>query len=161
MQCRHCGGHSPDGSPSCVSCHAPFAGPAIAVLSPTDSVPPSPVSSSIDTDVTIASDAPSPSFALGLSFGPMPTGYVFASRYRIDRVLGTGGMGAVYQAFDQELEIPLALKIIRPDITANATVAHDFEQRFKQELLMARQVTHRNVIRIHDLGEHNRVKYIT
>jgi serine/threonine protein kinase len=96
-----------------------------------------------------------------MSFGAMPSGYVFASRYRIDRVLGTGGMGAVYQAFDQELEIAVALKIIRPDITANATVARDFEQRFKQELLMARQVTHRNVIRIHDLGEHNRVKYIT
>ena len=69
-----------------------------------------------------------------MSFGAMPSGYVFASRYRIDRVLGTGGMGAVYQAFDQELEIAVALKIIRPDITANATVARDFEQRFKEVL---------------------------
>ena len=91
----------------------------------------------------------------------MPAGYVFAARYRIERVLGTGGMGTVYQAWDQALGIMVALKVIRSDITADLTVAHDFEQRFKQELLMARQVTHRNVIRIYDLGESSGVKYIT
>ena len=88
-------------------------------------------------------------------------GYVFAARYRIERVLGTGGMGTVYQAWDQELGIMVALKVIRSDIAADLTVAHDFEQRFKQELLMARQVTHRNVIRIYDLAESSGVKYIT
>ena len=51
--------------------------------------------------------------------------------------------------------------MIRPDIAANLDQAHDFELRFKQELLLARQVTHRNVIRIHDLGECDGVKYIT
>ena len=39
--------------------------------------------------------------------------------------------------------------------------AHDIERRFKQELLLARQVTHKNVVRIHDLGEINGIKYIT
>ena len=46
-------------------------------------------------------------------------------------------------------------------IAANLDQAHDFELRFKQELLLARHVTHRNVIRIHDLGECDGVKYIT
>src|SRR5687768_16356884 len=70
-------------------------------------------------------------------------------------------MGAVYQAWDQELDVAVALKVIRPDIVANTGAAHEFEQGFKQELLMARRVTHRNVTRIHDLGESGGVKYIT
>ena len=70
-------------------------------------------------------------------------------------------MGTVYRAWDQQLDIAIALKVIRPDIAANLDQAHDFELRFKQELLLARQVTHRNVIRIHDLGECDGVKYIT
>ena len=70
-------------------------------------------------------------------------------------------MGTVYRAWDQQLDVAIALKVIRPDIAANLDQAHDFELRFKQELLLARQVTHRNVIRIHDLGECDGVKYIT
>ena len=44
---------------------------------------------------------------------------------------------------------------------ADATVAADIERRFKRELLLARQVTHKNVVRIHDLGEIDGIKYIT
>ncbi len=109
---------------------------------------------------TISGGQFSPPLAMG-GFGTMPAGYVFGSRYRIDRLLGSGGMGAVYRAWDVELGVAVALKVIRPDIIANAGTTHDFEQRFKQELLMARRVTHRNVTRIHDLGESGGVKYIT
>jgi eukaryotic-like serine/threonine-protein kinase len=155
MQCRHCGGNSPNGSPFCLTCRAPMTETAVAVLSPTEAP------GLQDLTATISSATPHTPYTPGVSFGLMPPGYVFAARYQIERVLGTGGMGAVYQARDQELDIKVALKVIRPDITANLAVAHDFEQRFKQELLMARQVTHRNVIRIHDLGEASGVKYIT
>ena len=86
---------------------------------------------------------------------------LFAGRYRIERLLGVGGMGAVYKAEDQELGIPIALKVIRTEVLSNPGVGIDFERRFKQELLLARQVTHQNVLRIHDLGESNGVKYIT
>ena len=88
-------------------------------------------------------------------------GVLFAGRYRIERLLGVGGMGAVYKAEDQELGIPIALKVIRTEVLSNPGVGIDFERRFKQELLLARQVTHQNVLRIHDLGEANGVKYIT
>ncbi len=91
----------------------------------------------------------------------MPASYVFGSRYRIEKLLGAGGMGAVYHAFDEDLGVPIALKVIRPDVIGTPGMAEDFERRFKQELLMARQVTHRNVIRIHDLGNAGGVRYIT
>ena len=70
-------------------------------------------------------------------------------------------MGAVYQARDAELGVSVALKVIRPDMVADPDTAQAIEQRFKRELLLARQVTHRNVVRIHDLGEINGIKYIT
>ena len=70
-------------------------------------------------------------------------------------------MGAVYQAWDAELNVAVALKVIRPEAAHDSDAAHDIERRFKQELLLARQVTHKNVVRIHDLGEINGIKYIT
>jgi serine/threonine protein kinase/Flp pilus assembly protein TadD len=95
------------------------------------------------------------------ALGPLTAGQQFGSRYHILRQLGIGGMGAVYQAYDQELEVAVALKVIRPEVTRDATAAQDIERRFKQELLLARQVTHKNVVRIHDLGEIDGIKYIT
>jgi eukaryotic-like serine/threonine-protein kinase len=84
-------------------------------------------------------------------------GSVFANRYKIIKVLGEGGMGAVYKAQDLELERELALKIVRPELSNNPEIL----QRFKQELILARQVTDRNIIRIFDLGEAQGIKFIT
>jgi len=72
-------------------------------------------------------------------------------------MLGEGGMGAVYKARDRELDRLIALKVIRPELAGHPRVL----QRFKQELLLARQVTHRNVIRIFDLGVTENLKFIT
>jgi serine/threonine protein kinase len=93
--------------------------------------------------------------------GPLSMGEAFGSRYHIIKLLGMGGMGAVYQAWDQELGVAVALKVIRPEATADPAAAADMERRFKRELLLARQVTHTNVVRIHDLGELKGIKYIT
>ena len=93
--------------------------------------------------------------------GPLEVGESFGPRYHIIRMLGIGGMGAVYQAWDSELEVALALKVIRPDATNDPEAAAEIERRFKRELLLARQVTHPNVVRIHDLGEIDGIKYIT
>ena len=94
------------------------------------------------------------------SSGPLHVGQSFSPRYHIIKVLGVGGMGAVYQAWDAELSVAVALKVIRTDPKRRG-VSSDAEKRFKQELLLARQVTHKNVVRIHDLGEIDGIKYIT
>ena len=73
------------------------------------------------------------------------------------QLLGEGGMGAVYQARDRELDRPVALKLIRPELASSPSML----ARFKQELLLSRQVTHKNVIRIYDLGDADGVKFIT
>src|SRR5262245_27492148 len=93
--------------------------------------------------------------------GPLEMGQAFGTRYHIIRVLGVGGMGAVYQAWDAELGVSVALKVIRPEIADDPIAGREIERRFKRELLLARQVTHRNVVRIHDLGEIDGIKYIT
>lgn len=84
-------------------------------------------------------------------------GTVLANRYQIIETLGEGGMGAVYKATDRELERTIALKVIRPELANNSEVL----QRFKQELILARQITDRNIIRIFDLGEADGIRYIT
>ncbi len=87
----------------------------------------------------------------------LPTGTVLANRYEILQLLGEGGMGAVYKARDTELDRVIALKVIRPELASNP----DILQRFKQELVLARQVTDRNIIRIFDLGEADGIRFIT
>jgi tetratricopeptide (TPR) repeat protein/tRNA A-37 threonylcarbamoyl transferase component Bud32 len=93
--------------------------------------------------------------------GPLEEGQKFSSRYHIIKLLGIGGMGAVYQAWDAELSVAVALKVIRPEVSRDPVAAREIERRFKQELLLARQVTHKNVVRIFDLGEIDGIKYIT
>ncbi len=92
--------------------------------------------------------------------GPLEVGQKLG-RYLIIKLLGLGGMGAVYRAWDEELGVGVALKIVRPEIAADPEAARDLEKRFKRELLLARQVTHPNVVRIHDMGEIGGIKYIT
>ena len=87
----------------------------------------------------------------------LPLGTLLARRYEILALLGEGGMGAVYKANDRELNRPVALKVIRPDLARNQSIV----ERFKQELLLAREVTHKNVIRIYDLGESDGLRFIT
>ena len=70
-------------------------------------------------------------------------------------------MGAVYQAWDAELGVAVALKTVRPEVAADPPTARMLEQRFKQELLLARKVTHKNIVRVHDIGEVDGLKYIT
>ena len=76
-------------------------------------------------------------------------GQVVGGRYEILQLLGEGGMGAVYKAADRALDRFVALKVIRSEMASNPAIL----ARFKQELLLSHQVTHRNVIRIYDLGE--------
>jgi tetratricopeptide (TPR) repeat protein len=89
--------------------------------------------------------------------GELRLGTVFGGRYEILSILGQGGMGRVYKARDRELDKLIALKTIRLD-TADGPEAL---ARFKQELVLARKVTHKNVVRIFDLGEAEGLKFFT
>ena len=92
-----------------------------------------------------------------VSVAALQSGDVLGGRYEILQLLGEGGMGAVYKARDRELDRFVALKVIRPELAANPAIL----ARFKQELLLAHQVTHRNVIRIYDLSDADGMKFIT
>jgi eukaryotic-like serine/threonine-protein kinase len=84
-------------------------------------------------------------------------GQVLAGRYRVESMLGLGGMGTVYKAEDTLLSRTLAIKVIRPDLAADPELL----QRFKQEVILARQVSHRNVVRLYDITEADGVTFIT
>jgi tetratricopeptide (TPR) repeat protein/predicted Ser/Thr protein kinase len=88
---------------------------------------------------------------------PYTPGEIFDNRYRIIEEIGRGGMGRVYKAEDTELNITVALKIIRPRYSSDP----HFVERFKKEMLTARSISHENVIRIFDLGETHKIKYIS
>jgi tetratricopeptide (TPR) repeat protein len=89
--------------------------------------------------------------------GILNPGDVVGERYEILQILGEGGMGSVYKARDRELERLVALKVVRAELARNPEIV----RRFKQELILARQVTHKNVIRIHDLGQAEGLQFIT
>ena len=100
--------------------------------------------------------APRPSLApAGTLLRP---GTLFANRYEVKEVIGTGGMGVVYRAFDRELQEAVAIKTLRPESLAGDGVALE---RFKQEIRLARKIAHRNVVRTYDLGEVNGTYYLT
>lgn len=84
-------------------------------------------------------------------------GQILAGRFEIQEMLGIGGMGAVYKSYDHDIERTIALKCIRPELANNPEVV----QRFTQELLLARQISHKNVIRIFDVRDSGGLKFIT
>jgi serine/threonine protein kinase/tetratricopeptide (TPR) repeat protein len=81
----------------------------------------------------------------------------FGSRYRIEALVGQGGMGRVYKAYDKELNRTVAIKVIRRGVMGEA----DALSRFKQELVLASRISQKNILRIHDLGEVDGVKFMT
>jgi serine/threonine-protein kinase len=81
---------------------------------------------------------------------------VVAGRYEILGLLGAGGMGRVYRAKDRELSETVALKMLHPDIASD-----DVVERFRQEVRLARRVTHKNVARTFDIGQHGTEKFLT
>ena len=85
--------------------------------------------------------------APGSTSSSLPTGCMLAGRFTLNRFLARGGMGEVYEAWDQDLQERVAIKIIRPDLAASAEVI----ERFRREVRQARAISHPNVCRVHEL----------
>ena len=168
MNCPQCGSTAPAGASHCAICRA-----SLTDFAPTVAFDTNALHQYADGTATAVGAAPitpippPPTTGFGGSAAvndghlPLEPGHAFGSRYHIIRLLGAGGMGAVYQAWDAELGVAVAIKVIRPEAMADQTIAADIERRFKRELLLARQVTHKNVVRIHDIGQIDGIKYIT
>jgi len=84
-------------------------------------------------------------------------GRVFAERYEVIEELGEGGMGIVYKVFDRKIDEKVALKVLAPEIAGDEKTI----ERFRNELKLARKVSHRNVCRMYDLSEEENTQFIT
>ncbi len=170
-------GPDPANAANSAGVRAPVKGESSSSGAPTDpdgltlvDLPPTssdPQATPVDPNATLAEGSPQPLSPVSparrlssvhVSVTALEPGDVLTGgRYEILQLLGEGGMGAVYKARDRELDRFVALKVIRPELAANPAIL----ARFKQELLLAHQVTHRNVIRIYDLSEADGMRFIT
>lgn len=91
-----------------------------------------------------------------IGFGRFKSGYVLNNRFVIKQLLGKGGMGLVYEAWDKELEQDIAVKVFRPDLMTDGLVS-----RLKREIKLARKIGHKNIARVYDINEHENVKFMT
>lgn len=137
MTCPQCAQPNPDSASVCAACGASLAGERTMTSGPFQ--------------------ATAAGFPAAATLSRLAPGTLLGTRYEILSVLGEGGMGTVYKAQDRELRRLVALKVIRPEMASRP----DILERFKREILLASQVTHRNVLRIHDLGEAGDVKFIS
>ena len=137
LQCRTCGHTNPSGALRCAICHNATSSEDVT-----------------QTNLGWSRVAGGPESLAAYAFA---VGTVLSGRYEILQTIGQGGMGTVYKARDRELDRLVAVKVIRGEL------AHDAKTlaRFKQELILARQISHKNVIRIFDLGTHEATKFIT
>jgi serine/threonine-protein kinase len=87
----------------------------------------------------------------------LETGTVLAQRYRVLAWLGSGGMGTVYEVNDEELDEQIALKLLHSELSSQP----DHRQRIRSEVRLARRVSHPNVCRVHDIGQHERQLFVT
>lgn len=89
--------------------------------------------------------------------GSLEVGTVLGGRFQIDQVLGSGGVGVVFRARDRELGDTVALKVLRQRFWNDPS----FLARLKEELKLARRVTHAHVLRTYDFGELDGVPFVS
>lgn len=152
MICPVCAAKNPEAASECGTCHTPLPGSQETVSGPISRETLGGGASRSDWSAALPTQP-----GIAAAGEELKEGTVLAERYEILQLLGQGGMGAVYKARDTELDRIVALKLIRPELAKNP----DILRRFKQELILARQVTHKNVIRIFDLGQADGIKFIT
>jgi serine/threonine protein kinase/tetratricopeptide (TPR) repeat protein/TolB-like protein len=166
VECPSCHASNPPESRLCSKCSAPFGIDSATLVMDASPAPPSDsdltqVFSQVSLQATAVEgtgwSVPLQTAGASDPSASLEEGMVLGGRYQILKRLGEGGMGAVYKARDHELDRLVALKVIRPELAGHP----DILRRFKQELILARQVTHKNVVRIFDLGSADGRKFIT
>ncbi len=134
-RCSQCGHTITAGQIACSKCGASVAG----------------------GDAQAAGRSPSPSEPnLTPSFTLQPN-QVLANRYQVIRLIGRGGMGAIYLAHDRVLNEPVALKTLLPQFAREKTIV----ERFYNEARIARQLSHPNIVRVHDIGMASQIMYLS
>ena len=139
IRCAKCEYDNPPETRFCGGCGTKLARPSSV------SSPPGPAA------------APSLTQTLQMGLQELQIGSMFAGRYLILESLGRGGMGRVYRALDKKLDVEVAVKLLRPEIAADEGII----QRFKNELKLARMVSHPHVCRMYDLSEDQGTHFIT
>ena len=177
MNCPSCDRENPGTAVRCVHCGVPLisATEDHTMDSPRDDgtlmdAPQSSPSAKIPRSTATAAKTPPsntpPSRAASTSrsttsrfsrMGVFEPGEELGPRFVIESLLGEGGMGRVYKAYDRELDRFVALKVLLPELASDPQII----QRFKHELLLASRISHKNILRIHDLSEADGVKFIT
>jgi eukaryotic-like serine/threonine-protein kinase len=162
MACPRCGRESEKDARFCSGCGASLAGSSSG-LSDTPTVvedrgpTPTVAADGSDAPTVVDDEAPPGAGPALVSHETLRPGARLGNRYAILSLLGEGGMGAVYKAQDLRLQRTVALKMIRPALATKPAVL----DRFKREILLASKITHKNVVRIHDLGEVDDLKFIS
>jgi len=132
MKCPRCQNENPEGTRFCGRCGRELTGPGEAASS----------------GGTATLQTPSKG---------LERGQTFARRFEIIEEIGQGGMGTVYKAYDSKIREVVALKLLKPEIASDLEVI----ERFRNEIKLARQVAHRHVCRMYDLGEEWLTIYIS
>ena len=165
-RCFTCSAEVPIASRFCSACGAPVGSDDATLTSLSDAAETiaAPVGGSDDMATIEAVHANSPrprpassssssrppsSAAFSLNEGRFLPGRLLAGRYRIIALLGKGGMGEVYRADDLTLGQPVALKFLPEEASRDEGLL----ERFRNEVRIARRVSHPNVCRVYDVGE--------
>jgi CheY-like chemotaxis protein len=109
-------------------------------------------------DISLATSEYAATDAAATVMDALAPGSVLGGRYEIQAMIGHGGMGIVYRARDRELKEEIAIKTIRSDLLSGDTVA---DEQLKSEIRLARRISHRNVVRTHDLGDSDGISFVT
>ncbi|WP_326825833.1 protein kinase domain-containing protein [Streptosporangium sp. NBC_01756] len=88
----------------------------------------------------------------------MRAGTELADRYRLERLLGRGGMGEVWRSIDQRLDRPVAVKLLLANLLGDDRISHEALSRFRREGKAAARLNHSNITAVYDLGEHRDIR---
>jgi len=131
MKCPKCRSENPADSSFCSKCGSPLLAPQQILDSHTKT--------------------------LEMPSGELARGSTFASRFEVVEKLGKGGMGQVYRVFDRKTDEEVALKLLNPEVSSDKKTI----ERFRNELKLARKISHKNICRMYDLNEEQGTQYIT